>query len=70
MPTVSGHEIDGPTAWRLAVLALVVGGFVVAYRSTGSVAESLVLGVLGAIAAAVALVVVSTLSRALQRAFR
>lgn len=70
MPTVSGHEIDGPAAWRLAVLALLVGGFVVAYRSTGSVAESIVLGVLGAIAVAVALAAVSSLSRAIQRAFR
>lgn len=63
MPTVASQDLNGPTVWRLAVLALVAGGFAVAYRSTGSVSESLVLGFLAAIVAVAALTAVSSLLR-------
>lgn len=70
MPTLAGHEIDGPTAWRIAVLAVVVCGFVLAYLSTGRIAVSIVLGFLAAIGVAVAVAAVSSLVRAIQRGLR
>lgn len=70
MPTVAGRDLDGPTVWRLAVLTLVTGGFAVAYRSTGSISESFVLGFLAAIVAVAALTAVSSLLRAVRRRFR
>lgn len=68
MPTIGDYEIDGPTAWRIVVFAVIAVAFVVAYRSTGSLLESLVLAFLGALAVAVAVMTVSSLLRAVQRA--